>query len=88
MESPRWTQHARLEVRVQLGTRPEFDSATSADADQDTPGYAYFPNRMGTSLEDPRDIALRAAVYRCLGERAPDGIRPTPRGEAPEPLSA
>ncbi|HET9158280.1 MAG TPA: serine hydrolase domain-containing protein [Myxococcaceae bacterium] len=51
-------------------------------------GYAYFPNRMGTSLEDPRDIALRTAVYRSLGERAPDGIRPTPRGEALEPLSA
>ena len=51
-------------------------------------GYAYFPNRMGTSLEDPRDMVLRAAVYRCLGERAPDGIRPTPRGEARTPLTA
>jgi CubicO group peptidase (beta-lactamase class C family) len=51
-------------------------------------GYAYFPNRMGTFLVDPRDIALRAAVYRCLGERAPAGIRPTPRGEAARPLTA
>ncbi|HEY3588376.1 MAG TPA: hypothetical protein VGK85_14545 [Myxococcaceae bacterium] len=39
-------------------------------------GYAYFPNRMGTSLEDPRDIALRAAVYRCLGEASSDARRP------------
>jgi CubicO group peptidase (beta-lactamase class C family) len=51
-------------------------------------GYAYFPNRMGTSLEDPRDIALRAAVYRCLGERAPDAVRPTSRDEARRPVTA
>jgi len=30
-------------------------------------GYAYVTNRMGTSLtSDPRDIALREAVYRCV----------------------
>ncbi len=29
-------------------------------------GYAYFPNRMGTSLEDPRERVIRAAVYRCI----------------------
>lgn len=51
-------------------------------------GYAYFPNRMGTSLEDPRDIALRAAVYRCLGQRAPDGIRLAPRVDARTTLTA
>ncbi len=31
-------------------------------------GYAYVPNQMGTHLEDPREAALRRAVYRCLGE--------------------
>ena len=51
-------------------------------------GYAYFPNRMGTSLEDPRDIALRAAVYRCLGAQAPEGKRPAPRGESRQALTA
>ncbi len=30
-------------------------------------GYAYVMNRMGTYLEDPRDLALRAAMYRSLG---------------------
>src|SRR5678816_4292599 len=43
-------------------------------------GYAYFPNQMGTSLEDPRELALRAAVYRAIGERLPSRTRTTPRG--------
>lgn len=46
-------------------------------------GYAYFPNRMGTSLEYPRDIALRAAVYGSLGEKQPQGIGGSRRFEAP-----
>jgi len=31
-------------------------------------GYGYVPNRMGTSLDDPRDIALRKAMYRSIDE--------------------
>jgi CubicO group peptidase (beta-lactamase class C family) len=31
-------------------------------------GYAYVPNRMGAYLEDPREIALRTAMYRSIGE--------------------
>jgi CubicO group peptidase (beta-lactamase class C family) len=31
-------------------------------------GFAYFPNRMGTRLDDPRAAALRAATYRSIGE--------------------
>lgn len=34
-------------------------------------GYGYVPNRMGTSLMDPRDVALRSALYRSIGETAP-----------------
>ncbi len=34
-------------------------------------GYGYIPNQMGTSLDDPRDFALRAAVYRSIGEPYP-----------------
>jgi CubicO group peptidase (beta-lactamase class C family) len=30
-------------------------------------GYGYTPNRMGTYLEDPRDRALRAALYGAIG---------------------
>jgi hypothetical protein len=30
-------------------------------------GYAYFPNQMGTYLVDPREVALRTAVYRSIG---------------------
>ncbi len=30
-------------------------------------GYAYIPNQMGTHLEDPRDAALRSAMYRSIG---------------------
>ena len=32
-------------------------------------GYAYVMNRMGTYFEDPRDLALRAAMYDALGVR-------------------
>ncbi len=31
-------------------------------------GYAYVPNRMGTYLEDPRERALRTAMYQSIGE--------------------
>ena len=34
-------------------------------------GYGYVPNRMGSHLEDPREAALRGAIYRSIGERDP-----------------
>ena len=34
-------------------------------------GYAYVPNQMGGSLEDPREVALRRAMYRSIGETDP-----------------
>ena len=34
-------------------------------------GYGYVLNGMGTYLEDPRDIALRKALYRSIGETDP-----------------
>lgn len=40
---------------------------SSGFADPDAQiGYAYVPNRMGTYLDDPRDAALRSAVYRSI----------------------
>jgi CubicO group peptidase (beta-lactamase class C family) len=36
-------------------------------------GYAYIPNRMGTRLQDPREVALRRAMYRSVGEPGPAG---------------
>ncbi|MFX1476729.1 MAG: serine hydrolase domain-containing protein [Promethearchaeota archaeon] len=29
-------------------------------------GYGYIPNGMGTSLQDPRELALRTAMYRSI----------------------
>jgi CubicO group peptidase (beta-lactamase class C family) len=34
-------------------------------------GYAYVLNRMDTYLEDPRDLVLRDAMYRSIGEPHP-----------------
>ncbi len=34
-------------------------------------GYAYVLNRMGTYLEDPRELALRKALYHSIGEAYP-----------------
>jgi len=34
-------------------------------------GYGYVLNGMGTHLEDPRDRALRTAMYRSIGETDP-----------------
>jgi CubicO group peptidase (beta-lactamase class C family) len=34
-------------------------------------GYGYVLNRMGTYLIDPRDMALRKAMYRSIGETDP-----------------
>jgi len=30
-------------------------------------GYGYVPNQMGSHLVDPRDLALRTALYRSIG---------------------
>ena len=34
-------------------------------------GYGYVPNRMNRYLEEPRDLALRTAMYRSIGEIDP-----------------
>ena len=34
-------------------------------------GYAYVMNRMNTYLEDPRDLALRSAMYQSIGKMPP-----------------
>jgi CubicO group peptidase (beta-lactamase class C family) len=34
-------------------------------------GYAYIPNQMGTSMVDPRELALRTATWRSVGEPDP-----------------
>jgi hypothetical protein len=39
-------------------------------------GYGYVPNQMGTSLTDPRDLALREALARSIG-RLPSAARST-----------
>jgi hypothetical protein len=34
-------------------------------------GYGYVLNGMGTHLTDPRDLALRTAMYRSIGVTDP-----------------
>jgi CubicO group peptidase (beta-lactamase class C family) len=38
-------------------------------------GYGYVPNQFLMSLQDPRDIALRTALYRAIGELNPTKAR-------------
>jgi hypothetical protein len=38
-------------------------------------GYAYVLNHMGSQLEDPRDLALRTAMYHSIGETPPFLVR-------------
>jgi hypothetical protein len=42
-------------------------------------GYAYVLNRMDTYFVDPRDLALRNAMYRSIEEREPYRARPQVR---------
>ena len=35
-------------------------------------GYGYIPNGMGMALQDPRDLALRTAMYRSINEIDPN----------------
>ncbi len=46
-----------------------------ADPDAEI-GYGYVLNGMGMSLEDPRDLALRTAMYRSIGVTDPYRQRP------------
>jgi CubicO group peptidase (beta-lactamase class C family) len=34
-------------------------------------GYGYIPNQIGIHLQDPREVALRKAMYRSIGEKDP-----------------
>ncbi len=38
-------------------------------------GYGYIPNQFLMSFQDPRDIALRTALYRAIGELNPAEAR-------------
>ena len=44
-------------------------------------GYAYVPNQMGAHLEDPREAALRRAMYRSIGELDPFRGEGAPSGD-------
>ncbi len=39
-------------------------------------GYGYVLNGMGSSMTDPRDLALRTAMFRSIGETDPFHERP------------
>jgi CubicO group peptidase (beta-lactamase class C family) len=57
-----------------FGTPGAGGSFGFADPDAEI-GYGYVMNRMGAYFEDPRDRALRAAMYRALGELPSDQVQ-------------
>ena len=52
--------------------RSKFDLPFSLIADPEARiGYGYVPNRMDRYLTDPRDQALRTALYHSIGDPDP-----------------
>jgi CubicO group peptidase (beta-lactamase class C family) len=68
---PRFTFGSSAELA--FGTPGAGGSFGFADPDTRV-GFAYAMNKTGFRLyDDPRELALRDALYRCLGERAQAG---------------
>ena len=77
----------KVEVRFSLGfMKPDAENPFGHPTSFGAPGtggsfgfadphagisYAYIPNQMGIHLQDPRDAALRRAMYRSIGEPDP-----------------
>jgi CubicO group peptidase (beta-lactamase class C family) len=84
----------KVDVRFSLGfAKPSPDSLYLSPASFGMPGaggsfgfadpetgigYGYVPNRMGTHLTDPRDLALRAALARSIARMASPRSKPVP----------
>jgi CubicO group peptidase (beta-lactamase class C family) len=50
---------------------PGFGGSFGFADPQNQIGYAYVLNRMGSYLIDPRDVALRTAMYKSIGKPDP-----------------
>jgi hypothetical protein len=79
-DSPSPLPGIRSSVQAPLGRR-DSEAPSGSPTRTSGIGYGYVSNRMGMHLRDPRDLAIREALYRSLGSGAGKSRRPDEKSQ-------